>query len=158
MHLLVTITQANGQPINIYTIYTSYKKQEGHGKSNKTHLLHIGRIRGLDGRIELLPAVAIHHADVAQPGVRAADFLGAVGADVHGGAGHEEAVDEVADGFFACDAGEGGEDDGDVELDAAEDVGLDDGASDVGGVGFEDEEDAGEADDCDARDMSVSIW
>jgi len=94
--------------------------------------------------------MAIHHADIAQAGARAADFLGAVGAAVAGGAGHEEAVDEVADGFLAGDAGEGGEDDGDVELDAAEDVGFDDGAGDVGGVGFEDEEDTGEADDCNA--------
>lgn len=80
----------------------------------------------------------------------AADLVGAVGAAVAGGAGHEEAVDEVGDGFLAGDAGQGGEDDGDVELDAAEDVGLDDGGGDVGGVGFEDEEDTDEADDCDA--------
>jgi len=101
--------------------------------------------------------MTIHHADVAQPRSGAADLLGAVGAAVAGGAGHEEAVDEVADNFFTNNTGEGGEDDGDVELDAAEDVGFDDGAGDVGGVGFEDEEDAGEADDCDAGRYAVSI-
>ena len=131
-----------------HTIYT-HTRDMGK-KSNKTHLLHICRIRSLDRRIELLPAMTIHHADVAQPRSGPADLLGAVGAAVAGGAGHEEAVDEVADGFLASDAGEGGEDDGDVEFDAAEDVGFDDGAGDVGGVGLEDEEDAGEADDCDA--------
>ncbi len=94
--------------------------------------------------------MTIHHADLTQPRSGPADLLGAVGATVAGGAGHEEAVDEVGDGFLAGDTREGGEDDGDVELDAAEDVGFDDGAGDVGGVGFEDEEDAGEADDCDA--------
>ncbi|KAL8727501.1 MAG: hypothetical protein Q9166_006025, partial [cf. Caloplaca sp. 2 TL-2023] len=57
---------------------------------------------------------------------------------------------EIADGFSACDAGDGGEDDGHVELDAAEDIGADDGAGDIVGVDFEYEEDADEADNGDA--------
>lgn len=90
--------------------------------------------------------MAARQADIA----RARAAAGLVGGAVAGAAGHEEAVDEVGDGFLAGDAAEGGEDDGDVELDAAEDVGFHDGEGDVVGVGFEDEEDAGEGDDCDA--------
>ena len=43
---------------------------------------------------------------------------------------------EIADGFSACDAGDGREDDGHAEFDTAEDVRADDGVGDVQGVGF----------------------
>ena len=61
--------------------------------------------------------------------------------------GDNEPIHKVADRFSACYAGHRGEYDGHCQLYAAEDVGFDHRASDVVGIGFQDEEYADEADD-----------
>ena len=56
---------------------------------------------------------------------------------------------EIGYRFSAYDASEGGEYNGHCEFDAGEDVGRDDRVGDVCGIGFHDEEEAGEAYDGD---------